>query len=162
MPSFTPHEACGITNFQDLSNVFSEGECFSSGAVIPKSTFAVTNSGWDLHTNNQAWNISLNADSLLSMSNTTYGVGTGSTITPGSESGPPECGTNLPPESSLSPTTHSLPTLCSSSGNILQVLTTNDETTTIRNINSSANTDFVFESRGVPIQPNQTPISGQR
>lgn len=96
------------------------------------------------------------------MSNTTYGVGPSSTITPGSESGPPECGTKLPFGNSLLSTTHSLPNLCSSNGNISQVLTTNDETTTIRNINSSANTDFVFESRGVPIQPNQTPTSGQR
>ena len=160
--NFTPHDAWGITDFQDPSNVFSKGECFGSGAVIPKSTFAVTNSAWDSNANNQAWNISLNADGLLSMSNTTYGVETSSTITHGSESGLPECGTELPLGSSLLSTTHSLPNLCSSNGNISLVLTTNDETTTIRNINSSANTDFVFESRGVPIRPNQTPISGQR
>lgn len=97
------------------------------------------------------------------MSNTTYGIRTSSTITPGSESGPSECGTKLPPLGNhLLSTTHSLPNLCSSNGNISQVLTTNDETTIIRNINSSANTNFVFESRGVPIQPNQTPISSQR
>lgn len=97
------------------------------------------------------------------MSNTTYGVRTSSTITPGSESGPLECGTKLLPLGNyLLSTTHSLPNLCSSNGNISQVLTINDETTTIRNINSSANTDFVFESRGVPVRPNQTPISGQR
>lgn len=160
--SFTPQDAWGITNFQDLSNVFSEGECFGSGAVTPKSTFALTNSAWDSNADNQAWNISLNADGLLSMSNTTYGVGTSSTITPGSESGPPECGTKLPLENSFLSITHSLPNLCSSNGNISQVLTTNDETTTTRNINSSANTDFVFESRGVPIRPDQTPISSQK
>lgn len=122
----------------------------------------MTNFAWDSNTNNQAWNIGLNADGLLSISNTTYGVGTSSIITPGSESGPPECGTKLPLENYLLSPTHSLPNLCSSNGNISQVLTTNDETTTIRNINSSANTDFVFESRGVPIQPNKTPISSQR
>lgn len=122
----------------------------------------MTNSAWDSNADNQAWNISLNTDGLLSISNTTYDVGTNSTITPGSKSGLPECGTKLPLGNSPLSTTHSLPSLCSSSGNISQVLTTNDETTTIRNINSSANTDFVFESRGIPIRPNQTPISGQR
>ena len=152
--SFTPHDAWGI-------NVFSEGECFGSDAVTPKSTFALTNSAWDPDAGNQSWNP--NADGLLPMSNTTYGVRTSSTITPGSESGPSECGTKLLPLGNhLLSTTHSLPNLCSSNGNISQVLTINDETTTIRNINSSTNTDFVFESRGVPIQPNQTPISGQR
>jgi hypothetical protein len=156
--SLTSH---GVRNVQDLTNVYSGDECFGSGEVIPKSTSALTNSAWDSNADNQAWN--LNADGLLSMSNTTYGVRTSPTITPGSESGPSECGTKpLPLGNYLLSTTHSLPNLRSSNGNISQVLTTNDETTTIRNINSSANTDFVFESRGVPVRPNQTPISGQR